>query len=362
MISMRVASIVGARPNFIKLAPVHRAISDICDHTIIHTGQHYDYELSEIFFKEFNLPKPDFNLEVGSATPGLQISEMIKRIEEILLKSKFDLVLVYGDTNSTFAGALSASRIGVPVAHVESGLRSFDKRMPEETNRIMTDQLSDYLFASTLTAVDNLKKENICSNIIYSGDISVEIIKQASEFALNSTILQNMDVGSKSYILLTMHRAENTSSNDILTSLINAIRSVEQTIIFPMHPRTANILKEKNLYGLLEERKNLKIIPPVGYIDFVSLMRNAEKIITDSGGVQKEAYLLSVPCITIRDNTEWVETVQEGWNILVGSDVERIVEAAKKWLPLAKNTRPIFGKGQTSHIIKETIRSLAHSS
>ena len=366
---MEIASVVGARPNFIKLAPIHKVISTFSGyHTIIHTGQHYDYQLSEIFFKEFNLPKPNFDLDVGSGTPGYQIGEMIKRLEKIFLESQFDLVLVYGDTNSTFAGALSAMRSGIKVAHVESGLRSFDRRMPEEINRLLTDHLSDYLFAPTQTAIENLEREHIFGKVFYTGDIAVEIVKEAVQLSSKSLILNNLQLLPKSYVLFTMHRAENTNSDYSLVSVICAFEILskverEMEIVFPIHPRTANILEQKNLYARLKQCKNVRLIQPVGYIDFIKLMQNSKKIITDSGGVQKEAYLLGVPCITIRKNTEWVETVNVGWNILTDIDTNKIVKATRDWMPqslpsTSSRIKPIFGNGQTSILIKDLIMSL----
>jgi UDP-N-acetylglucosamine 2-epimerase len=348
---VRIASVVGARPNFIKLAPVHKAVSKFADHTIVHTGQHYDYELSEIFFKEFRLPKPDYNLEVGSGKPTYQIGEMIKRLEKIFAKTRFDLVIVYGDTNSTFAGALSANRMGIRVAHVESGLRSFDRRMPEEINRVLTDHIGDYLFAPTRTSVNNLKQERVYGRIVYTGDVSVEMVKMAAGFAAKSPILADLDLEPKSYILLTMHRAENTSSKASLVSVIRALERLPETkIVFPIHPRTVKVLKDLDLLRRLRRCRNVKIIPPVGYVDFIRLMQGASKMMTDSGGAQKEAYLLSVPCITIRRNTEWVETVKAGWNVLTDTVTEKIVRAARDWEPRGQ-TRSIFGDGSASEKI-----------
>lgn len=354
---MKIASVVGARPNFIKLAPIHNVINDFADHVIVHTGQHYDYTMSEIFFKEFKLPKPDYNLDVGSGQPSYQIGEMIKRLEIIFLKTRFDLVIVYGDTNSTFAGALSANRLGVKVAHVESGLRSFDRRMPEEINRILTDHVSDYLFAPTRTAVNNLRKENVYGKTIFTGDVSVELVRKAASFAAKSHILRDLGLKSKSYMLFTMHRAENTDSADSLLSVIRAFEQLAgNEIVFPIHPRTISMLKQMGLLGRLERCKNVKIIQPLGYVDFIRLLQGARKLITDSGGVQKEAYLLSVPCITIRRNTEWVETVLSGWNILTDNVTEKIVDAAKNWKPSGRRIS-IFGSGRTSTKIGSFIKN-----
>lgn len=356
---MKIASVVGARPNFIKLIPIHKAFNDILDHTIIHTGQHYDYELSEIFFKEFNLPKPNFDLEIGSGNSCFQIGEMIKKLEQIFLQAHFDLVLVYGDTNSTFSGALAATKCNIGVAHVEAGLRSFDRRMPEEINRILTDHLSQYLFAPTQTAVNNLNREGLSERVVYTGDISVEIIKEAVRLATKSKILDQLQLAPKSYVLFTMHRAENTVSENNLMSVLRAFEILSEIqILFPIHPRTEKVLKEKNLYKRLEKCQNVRLMKPVGYIDFIKLMQNAKKIMTDSGGIQKEAYLLSVPCVTIRKNTEWIETVEVGWNRLTDTDTGKIVQAMREWMP-TQNPKPILGMGQTSNIIKDLITSVA---
>jgi UDP-N-acetylglucosamine 2-epimerase len=354
---VKIASVVGARPNFIKLAPIHREITRFAEHTIIHTGQHYDYQLSEIFFKEFNLPKPDYNLEVGSGNPSKQIGEMIKKLEGLFLKTRFDLVIVYGDTNSTFGGALSANRLGLKVAHVESGLRSFDRRMPEEINRRLTDHLGDYLFAPTRTALNNLEREHVFGKVVYTGDVSVELVKRAATLAVKSPVLADNGLEKKSYMLCTMHRAENTASRESLISVIRAFRELaEIKIIFPIHPRTIKMLEEYNLLDELRKCKNVKIISPVGYIDFIRFLKDASKVITDSGGVQKEAYLLSVPCITIRRNTEWVETVKAGWNILTDTVTEKIVHTSRKWQPHGR-AKPIFGDGKTSARIGRFIRN-----
>ncbi len=355
---MKVASVVGARPNFIKLIPLHKTLSGVVDHIIIHTGQHYDYEMSEIFFKEFNLPKPDFDLGIGSGNVCFQVGEMLKKLENVFLTSHFDLVIVYGDTNSTFSGAFAAAKCGIPVAHVEAGLRSFDRRMPEETNRILTDHLSQYLFAPTETAIKHLDMEHVSGKIIPTGDISVEIVKQAEQISTKSKILEQLELSPKSYLLFTMHRAENTESESTLLPVLRAFEALPETqIVFPIHPRTEKVLKEKHLYDRLMKCKNVKLIKPTGYVEFIKLMKNAKKIMTDSGGIQKEAYLLSVPCITIRKNTEWIETVEVGWNNLTDTNTDNMVKAVREWIPTTIQ-KPIFGEGQTSLIIKKLIQSL----
>jgi UDP-N-acetylglucosamine 2-epimerase (non-hydrolysing) len=375
-------SVVGARPNFVKLAPIHKALSNSSGHelthSIVHTGQHYDYNLSKIFFKEFGIPEPNFDLDVGSGTPGFQIGEMIKRLEKVFQEKNngFDLVLVYGDTNSTLAGALAAKTFGLKVGHVESGLRSFDRRMPEEINRVLTDHISDYLFAPTESAVMNLQREHVFGKIINTGDLSVEIVREAAHLSeMKSVILNNLKLQPKSYNLFTMHRSENTSSVEALISVISTFEILSEQeggeseegegkkttkIVFPIHPRTANLLRTTDLYSRLERCKNVNLIEPVGYLDFISLLKNANKLITDSGGAQKEAYLLGIPCITIRKNTEWIETVTEGWNVLTDTDPNRILNAIENWMtstdPNSRN-KFILGDGRTSTIIREFVIS-----
>jgi len=351
-----IVSIVGARPNFVKLFPIHGILKEKYNHTIIHTGQHYDFEMSEIFFKEFNLPSPDINLDIGSGLPCYQVGEMIKKIEELFSHRKFDLVLVYGDTNSTFAGAFAGVKSNINVAHIEAGLRSFDKRMPEETNRILTDNLSDILFAPTKTASQNLLNENNRGKIIETGDLSVEVINESIKLSINSTIIEALDLEPGKYALFTMHRFENTSSPSVLSSIINAFEKLKDvTIVFPLHPRTSRILKEQKLYERLANCKNVNVIPPLGYIDFITLIKNSTKVVTDSGGLQKESYLLGIPCITIRENTEWVETVDQGWNVLVGTNTEKIVNSILEWYPKDNSRKNIFGAGNSSKLIKNVL-------
>jgi UDP-N-acetylglucosamine 2-epimerase (non-hydrolysing) len=296
---------------------------------------------------------------VGSGSQAFQIGEMLKRLERIFLENRYDLVIVYGDTNSNFAGALAANRCGLKTAHVESGLRSYDRRMPEEINRILTDNICDYLFAPTRTAYQNLKKEHVFGRIFDTGDVSVEVIKQAKQLSQKSSILEQLKIEPKSYLLCTMHRAENTSSEEDLIAIIRAFEMLADfDIVFPIHPRTRKALQERNLLGRLEHCHNVRLIDPTGYLDFIRLLGNAKKVITDSGGVQKEAYLLRVPCITIRRSTEWVETVKAGWNIITDTNTRKIVKACRNWEP-NKSFRPIFGNGKTSHKIKQIISSLS---
>jgi len=360
----KIASVVGARPNFIKLAPIYKQMNNSkytnsFEHIIVHTGQHYDFKLSEIFFSEFSLPIPDYNLDVGSTTPCIQIAEMIKKLEHLFQALKINIVLVYGDTNSTFAGALAATKSSLNVAHVESGLRSFDRKMPEEINRILTDHISNILYAPTKTALGNLKAENIQGEIINTGDLSVEIIRDAESKISNSLILEELKLEPKNYYLFTLHRSENTNPQ-CLNSIIEIFNQIpESTIVFPIHPRTTKILEENNLYNKLKKCRNVILIDPVGFLDFINLIKFANKVITDSGGTQKEAYLLNTPCITIRNNTEWIETINEGWNTLTGIDVEKTTNAIINWFPPKVSSRnSIFGDGKTSKTILDHLRKL----
>jgi UDP-N-acetylglucosamine 2-epimerase len=357
---MKVASVVGARPNFVKMGPVHKSLnSSGIEHLIVHTGQHYDYEMSDIFFSDFELPKPDIHLGVGSGSSCFQIGEMIKRLEQKLTETHVDLVLVYGDTNSTLAGAICANKSNIKLGHIEAGLRSYDSTIPEENNRILTDHLSDYLFAPTQNAVNNLKREKIRGTVYYTGDLSVEIIDGVKVISKHSKILDVLSLKSRSYVLLTMHRAENTSSKYYFIQLLNAFESLfDKTIVFPIHPRTKKMFKTFGLLDRLLKCSNVKTLLPVGYIDFIALLQNASKVVTDSGGIQKEAYLLKVPCITMRKNTEWVETIKGRWNVLTGVDSRKIVEAVRRPYPSSKYSKSVFGNGRTSQIINELISGI----
>lgn len=356
---MKIASVVGARPNFVKMAPIHDAIlASGNEHFIINTGQHYDYELSDIFFRDFQLPKPDIDLDVGSGSSCFQIGEILKRLETQLAGSNFDIVLVYGDTNSTLAGAISANKCGMKLGHVEAGLRSFDITMPEEHNRILTDHLSDYLFAPTKNAVRMLNREKVRGQIFYTGDLSVEIVAKARLIARNSDIMHKLGLIRHNYFLLTMHRASNTDSREDLLELLKALKALDTKLVFPIHPRTKKAFQEYGLLDILTGFKNVRLISAIGYIDFMALLENAAKVITDSGGIQKEAYLLKIPCITIRDNTEWIETLSGGWNILTGVDSRKIIKAIRADKARLKYKASAFGSGDTSHIITNILTSI----
>ena len=349
---MKVLTVIGARPQFIKAATVSNKIrTNGNSEILVHTGQHYDNNMSDIFFEELGIPKPDYNLSIGSSKHGHQTGNMLISLEDIYLKEKPDMVLVYGDTNSTLAGALCASKLLIPVAHVEAGLRSFNKTMPEEQNRILTDHISDLLFTPTLTAVNNLKNENIIKGVHNTGDVMYDAINLFKERANEiSTIIEKLSLTKDSYILSTIHRAENTDNIKRLTSIISALSNSGKKIILPLHPRTKKFIEEYNLHV----GNNIEIIDPVGYLDMISLQENAKKIVTDSGGVQKEAYFLKKPCITMRDETEWVETVQNGWNVIVGSDSNKIMDALENFNPVG-SPASAFGNGDTSSLITDII-------
>ena len=352
---MKIVSIVGARPNFIKCAPLSKELRKDYHEVLIHTGQHYDYEMNKVFFDELKIPEPDYHLGVGSGNHGEQTGEMLKRTEEVLIKEEPDLVLVFGDTNTTLAGALAASKLHIKVGHIEAGLRSFDKSMPEEINRVLTDHCSDLLFCPTETAVRNLEVEGVTNGVYLTGDVMVDTLKENIEIAeRKSKILDEMDLKPKEYYLATLHRAENTDNFGRLKNIVDAFCEIEN-LVFPCHPRTEKSLKGYGLWNKLTE--HAKVIKPVGYLDMLMLEKNAKKILTDSGGVQKEAYIFKVPCITLRENTEWVETLEDGWNVLAGANKEKIVKTANDFEPEGKQ-RGVFGTGDASERIREIIEGL----
>ncbi|MDI6736825.1 MAG: UDP-N-acetylglucosamine 2-epimerase (non-hydrolyzing) [bacterium] len=352
---MKVATIVGARPQFIKLAPLSQKLRLKGKEVLIHTGQHYDYEMSRVFFDELGIPLPDYHLEVGSDSHAVQTGKMLIKIEEVLVKEKPDVVLVYGDTNSTLAGALVTAKLNIPIGHVEAGLRSFDRTMPEEINRVVSDHLSSFCFAPTQTAVDNLKEEGIENGVYLTGDVMYDAALNAIEIARGkSKILAQLGIKEKEYLLVTLHRAGNTDIFNNLASIVDALGDLNEQVIFPVHPRTRKALADSGLLSKLEDNPHLKIMTPVGYFDFLLLEYQAKKILTDSGGIQKEAYFFKVPCITLRENTEWVETVEDGWNILVGTNKDLIHQAVSGFNP-DSHQRDVFGDGKASEKIVEIL-------
>lgn len=316
---MKVVTVIGARPQFIKAAAVSRVLRKDYTEILVHTGQHYDQNMSDIFFEELEIPKPDYNLGIGSASHGAQTGRMLEVVESVLLKESPDWVLVYGDTNSTLAGALAAVKLHIPVAHVEAGLRSHNRRMPEEINRVLTDHSADMLFAPTLTAVENLRREGIPENKIYLvGDVMYDAaLYYGTRAEQISNILDKLELEPGKYILATVHRAENTDDPARLKAIFEGLARAarELPVVLPLHPRTRAALEQEELLEKVTDF--IKIIKPVGYLDMVMLEKNARLVATDSGGVQKEAFFYRVPCVTLREETEWVELVELGWNRLV---------------------------------------------
>ncbi|MBN1894286.1 UDP-N-acetylglucosamine 2-epimerase (non-hydrolyzing) [bacterium] len=342
---------VGARPQFIKAAPLSRALRSRFREILVHTGQHYDDNMSGIFFKDMGIPEPDFELGIGSGTHALQTGLMLEAVERLLIREKPDCVLVYGDTNSTLAGALAAVKLQIPLAHVEAGLRSWNREMPEEINRVLTDHCADFLFCPTDTAVRNLGREGIKIGVFRTGDVMVDAARLFGELSESrSEILKRLGLAPRAYVLCTIHRPSNTDDRSALESLIGAFVQSGETVVFPVHPRTRKQMKDFGLLSEVESHKAIRLIDPVSYLDMISLEKNARLICTDSGGIQKEAYVYRVPCVTLRKETEWIETVEDGWNILTGPDSGRILQALGHFHP-DHGTRSLFGDGTASRAI-----------
>ena len=333
----KVLSVVGTRPNFIKIAPLVKETKKRKEirHVLVHTGQHYDKAMSKLFFDDLEIPKPDVNLGVGSSSDVTQTAKIMMKFEKVLMKEKPNLVIVVGDVNSTFAAAITARKCGIKVAHVESGLRSFDLSMPEETNRILTDHISDFLFTTEESANKNLINEGIDKNNIYFvGNVMIDTLLKHKEKAQKSPILKKLNLKKGNYAALTLHRPSNVDDEDSLKYILSILDAIQRKIkiIFPMHPRTLKNIKKFNLFQNLKNQKNLIITEPLGYLDFLSLMSNSKFIMTDSGGIQEETTVLGIPCITMRNNTERPVTVERGTNILVSTDRIKILEAANNIL------------------------------
>jgi UDP-GlcNAc3NAcA epimerase len=382
---MKIVTIVGARPQFIKAAVVSRAIESSnrgvnrrgIREILVHTGQHYDEMMNRVFFQELELPRPGYHLGVGSGPHGKQTARMMEGIEPILQNEKPDVVLVYGDTNSTLAGTLTAAKLNLPVAHVEAGLRSYNRVMPEETNRVLTDHLSRFLFCPTSVSVKNLAKEGIRSGketvVRRVGDVMYDSIIYYAKIAENkSTILSDLDLSSStpnalpvrqagerrtpSYYLATLHRAENTDDPERLGSLVRALSRIAEStvVVLPLHPRTRKMMKT---YNLLSNVEGLRVIEPLSYLNMVKLMKHSKAVFTDSGGVQKEAYWLRIPCFTLREETEWVETVETGWNVLVGTEEKRILSGVRalERRREKRGSRTLFGDGRAGEKVVQTL-------
>lgn len=358
---MKLLTVVGARPQFIKAAAVSRVIrSDypgIIDEVLVHTGQHFDHAMSEVFFTELDIPQPRYNLEIAGGPHGAMTGRMLEAIEQVLLQEGPDCLLVYGDTNSTLAGALAAAKLHVPVAHVEAGLRSFNMRMPEEINRILADRVSRLLFCPTRTAVANLYAEGLTQGVSNVGDVMFDASLHYRGMARErSSVLGRLGLLEQSYVLATCHRAENTDDPQRLQAIIQALAELagEMPVVLPLHPRTRNTLAALGLNAAL---KAVTLVEPLPFLDMIRLEQTARCIVTDSGGVQKEAFFYQVPCVTMRDETEWPETVELGWNQLVGAARERIVDAVlQAQRPVPSGCAP-YGDGTASQLIAEGLLS-----
>jgi len=346
---MKALSVVGARPQFIKAAPVSRALRRVAHEVLVHTGQHYDYDMSAIFFEELHIPTPDYDLGVGSGPHGWQTGQILSHIEEVLLEEQPDWVLVYGDTNSTLAGALAAVKLHIPLAHVEAGLRSFNRQMPEEHNRVLTDHAADLLLCPTQTAVSHLAREGVTRGVHLVGDVMYDAVLYNTALAeQRSGVLLRLGLAPGGYVLATIHRPSNADEPVRLRAILAALQALaaDGPVVFPVHPRTRRRLVETEV----SSTPGLRLVEPVGYLDMLMLERHARLILTDSGGVQKEAYFFSVPCLTLRSETEWVETVDTGWNRLVGDDLASIVRLAREFRPTG-SPPPLFGDGHAAEQI-----------
>jgi UDP-N-acetylglucosamine 2-epimerase len=355
-----IATIVGNRPQFVKAAAVSRKLRESGDELLVHTGQHYDDELSRIFFDELGIPAPDRQLDIHDGSNTEQTARMLRALAPLLEEVAPDLVLVYGDTNSTLAGALAAAQRRIPVAHVEAGMRSFDRAMPEELNRVLADHASDVLFCSTPTAVDNLATEGIRDGVHLVGDVMADVALAFLPVAEDrSTALADNGVEAGEYLLMTVHRAGNVDVPERLTRVVEVAERLPLPVVFPLHPRTRARLRAAGLAERLEAA--VRVTPPLGYLDFLKLAAHARTVLTDSGGVQKEAYLVGTPCVTMRNTTEWVETVELGWNVLVDLDADAALSALAR--PLPTGDRPeLYGGGRAAERIRDGLAAYTPSS
>ncbi len=348
---MRIVTIIGNRPQFVKAAAVSRRLRETFDELIVHTGQHYDDELSRVFFEELNVPRPARELGAGTGSNTAQTARILAALEPVLAELRPQLALVYGDTNSTLAGALAAAQAGIPVGHVEAGMRSFDRTMPEELNRVLTDHASDLLLCSTPTSVANLEREGAAGEAHLVGDVMADVSLAFRDVAeQRSRILEELALESGNYLVVTAHRAGNVDDPARLEALVTVLERLPPPVVFPLHPRTRARLEAA---GLTDRLAGVTVVPPLGYLDFLELARHARAVLTDSGGVQKEAYLLGVPCITLRDRTEWVETVETGWNTLVDLDADAALAALDARPPAERPE--LYGGGRAAERVAEVL-------
>ncbi|MCH2172280.1 UDP-N-acetylglucosamine 2-epimerase (non-hydrolyzing) [Myxococcota bacterium] len=361
---MKIINIVGARPNLMKIAPIMDSFSDCAsiDPILLHTGQHYDRNMSDLFFRQLGIPEPDLNLEVGSASHAVQTAEIMKAFEPVVLEHQPDVVLVVGDVNSTIACGSVAVKMGIKLVHVEAGLRSFDRSMPEEINRILTDSISDLLFCTEQSGVENLKKEGVAPEKIHLvGNVMIDTLLRHRERAEQSSILEDLGIGQRSHAVLTLHRPSNVDSREALEPLVEVIEEVQRdlVVVFPTHPRTRGKLREFGLSSRMEACSNLKMVDPVGYLDFLKLMESSKLVLTDSGGIQEETTILGVPCLTLRDNTERPITVEVGSNRLVGREPSQVLAAYRSVMEGEQQSSgvPPLWDGHAARRITEVITS-----
>jgi UDP-N-acetylglucosamine 2-epimerase len=367
---MKVVTVIGARPQFVKAAAVSRVLSEYripgeaasAQELVVHTGQHYDYNMSRVFFEELGIPEPHYHLEVGSGSHGHMTGQMLAKVEDVLVRETPDWVLVYGDTNSTLAGALSGAKMHIPVIHVEAGLRSFNRRMPEELNRVLTDHASQLLFAPTDAAVNNLRREGITDGVFKVGDVMLDAFLHHKDDAKHrSRIMSDLNLESKGYFLATAHRQENTDDPSRLSGILNALAAISQNgrpVVMPLHPRTRKSIEAWRIQ--MPSGSRVSLIEPVGYLDMIQLEANAALILTDSGGVQKEAYFAGVPCVTLRNETEWVETVEAGVNFLAGAQTDSILAAFERARTVDVLLKAgLYGDGHAAEAIVEILLEMA---
>ncbi|MFH1897587.1 MAG: UDP-N-acetylglucosamine 2-epimerase (non-hydrolyzing) [Candidatus Desantisbacteria bacterium] len=362
---MKIINVVGARPNFVKIAPLIEEMNKFSqiESIIVHTGQHYDYNMSKQFFKDLNIPDPDIHLEIGSGSHAMQTAKIMMGIEGVFLREKPDLTLVVGDVNSTIACALVSVKLNIPVAHVEAGLRSFDRSMPEEINRILTDAISDYLFVTECAGMENLLNEGIPEKkMFFVGNVMIDTLLKYKKQAENAGILNNLGVEDRNYCLLTLHRPSNVDNQEGLKNILGAIDEIQRdiSVIFPVHPRTRVRMEEFGMLDWIDQMKGLRLINPISYLEFLGLMNKAQFVLTDSGGIQEETTVLGVSCLTLRENTERPVTVEVGTNMVIGTEQKKIIEESKKLINGYKKsgTIPEYWDGKTAERIIRILLSV----